>query len=108
MTTHSQILELVKRTAPATFSELQGAANDIVLYYLLFSNLRHVATPNIKGFRLTKMGLKVLQPLYQNWVLTMEKDFTPKPCHLIFFDRTCTMPWFLDTRVLVLFEAQLA
>jgi hypothetical protein len=38
----------------------------------------------------------------------MEQGFVPKPSHLLFFDRSCTMPWYLDSRVLILFEAQLA
>jgi len=109
MTTHFQILETVRKSTPAEFSDLVGVANDdVVLYHLLFANVRNILDGNPKGLRLTKVGLKILRRMFQNWTLKMEDGFIPKPCHLLFFDRTCTMPWFLDTRVLVLFEPQLA
>jgi hypothetical protein len=80
---------------------------DSALFRLLFQNVR-TSDGCIKGLRLTKDGLRLLRTRFQCWAIMMEKGFAPKPNHLLFFDRTCTMPWYLDSYVLILFEPQLA
>jgi hypothetical protein len=95
-------------TAQAIRFDVNPAAlSDPALYRLVFKNVRNV-DGNIAGLRLTKDGLALLRKRFACWSLAMEKGFIPKPCHLLFFDRTCTMPWYLDSSVLVLFEPQLA
>jgi hypothetical protein len=84
-----------------------AALSDSALYRLVFKNVRNI-DGEIAGLRLTKDGLALLRKRFAHWSLNMEQGFIPKPSHLLFFDRSCTMPWYLDSKVLILFERQLA
>jgi hypothetical protein len=63
---------------------------------------------NFEGLQLTLYGLQLLRRRFQAWSFPMPAGFAVRPCHLLCLDRQTTMPWFLDYRRLVLFEAQLA
>ncbi len=103
---HKAVLGRIRQEQRKDFGPFADKT-DTEIYHLLFANLRK-STSGVKGLRLTHMGLTIMESCFVAWTLKLPKRFVLLPKHLLFFDRTCTMPWFLDTKILVLFEAELA
>ncbi len=107
---HKQILDKIRQQNCGNCAinfESYSDQPDEEIYRRFFSNIR-ISEHGIRGLKLTPLGLAVMQNCFANWVLKMPKYFVIMPKHLIYFDQTCTMPWFLNNKVLVLFEAELA
>lgn len=103
---NTDVLEIIKQACRER-DDLGSLICDITdhdLLRLIFSNVRG----NHIGLRLTNLGLTVVESCFTSWTFRHDKGFITKPCHLLFFDRNCNMPWYSDSRILVLFERQLA
>ena len=103
---NTDVLKIIKRKF-AERDDIGSFATDRTdhdLLHLIFSNARG----DDIGLRLTDTGRFLVNRCFQSWTIEHNKGFAIKPSHLLFFDRECTMPWYLDRRCLVLFEKQLA
>lgn len=111
MASHNEILAVIKKTDHLKAEGLH--VTDEVLIRLLFSNVRYFndGSPTLQltyGLQLTHYGCLIVQKVFAHWKFLNPKGFEIKPKYLLFFDQTCTMPWYLNKDRLVLFEAQLA
>ena len=110
MMTHVKIISLLKDRRLPCFDEAVANVfelDDYLICRALFLNFRRCDS-DMKGLRLSKLGLGVMSSCYQNWSIKMPDHYSIESLHLLYLDRTCVMPWYLSNYTLVLFEKQLA
>lgn len=110
MSVHVRILDTMRqihRERPHPLAGELAESND-VLTRRYFKNYRAGDPLNPRGLRLRNEGLIIMKCFFKSWDLPMAKDYRINSRHLLYFDRVCTMPWFLTSDQLTLFEPELA
>lgn len=110
MSIHLAILAAMRKAHAASPHPLaqELSEEDATLIRKYFSNYRAGDPDNPRGLRLTPDGLVIMKCFFKNWDVELSSDYRINTMHLIYFDRICTMPWFLSSRQLTLFEPELA
>jgi hypothetical protein len=107
---HSEILELLngyyKQKNSKVYNLFEFEPTEKRKLRFLFANFRTDGIHS-RGLRLTGSGVILLKPVLPHWDMKLE-NFIPMPRDVLFLNVVCTMPWFLSTDMLILFEAQLA
>lgn len=83
--------------------------DDYTLLRTLFKNYRGGNPGEDHGLCLSLGGLAIMASYFQSYHVPVPEGYSPTAKHLLYFDRVCSMPWYLDDfHGLVLFEAELA
>ena len=105
MTSHRSILALLSKLTMD--SELQEKLEDRdAACKLLFQNYRYGGDP--RGFRLTNYGLEVFIKHFSVFETPFPEGFVLNSQHLLYLDRTCTLPYHITSAEgVVVFETVL-
>lgn len=87
--------------------ELETVSTDD-LVRRFFLNYRGGDLENSRGLRITHTGLAIMNLFFTSYEIQLGDDYRAMPRHLLYLDRTCTMPWHLYMGKLTLFEERLA
>lgn len=87
-------------------AEKFDAMDDARLLRLMFASVRGSEAP--VGLKLTKLGFEVMRRFFEHFPVARPKDDTLNAGHLLWLDRTATMPYLCNGDGYVFFEHRLA
>jgi hypothetical protein len=111
MNTHARLIALLRKLQAAQQNPLCRellTESDETLMRVYFRNYRAGDKDNARGLRLTESGLLTFKCFFKSYDIKLPGDYKVKSLHLVYLDRTCTMPWHITGPHLTLFETSLA
>lgn len=81
--------------------------DDSQLIRNMFVNYR-ITSDSTRGLRIHGEAELLLSYYFSSYKIELPQPYVEKPSHTIFLDRVTTMPWYLTSQEIVLYERELA
>lgn len=110
MTIQQRIVELLRskyKEDPCVLGSSLLSLTDEELIRNIFINYRKTSE-GARGLRIHGEAELLLSYYFDSYKIPLGDPYIAKPSHLVFLDRAATMPWYINSEGLVLFEKELA
>lgn len=111
MTIHQKIAEALIKQAEAKSSPLKNLLDGKSIQqvcHLIFMNYREGNGKQIKGLRLSDVGLQLMKAFFQVNDVMLTPGYKITAPHLIYMDRVNRMPYWLNNSYCAMFDSDLA
>ena len=108
---HANIFEIIRKIQKvkklAIAAEVETLTNED-LYRKYFLNFRRSDDTMTRGLRLTHEGFTVIKEFFDHYEIPIQEKFHITSKHILFLDRSCTLPFYISSKQFILFERELA
>jgi hypothetical protein len=98
---HRAILAFLREVNDPQLAPLVTLTDEQIVHRM-FSNQR-----GVRGVRLTKFGLQIMQAYFQTYDVKVPEDEVIKPTHLMFLDDHATLPYYCGDKRIIVFDGEL-